>query len=77
MSEMNATVYQSGEKVQAEGWYEVVGGTSRLTEGKRNRAIIQLTANQVFPNYDGRAICWRQLGNSPISLQMSSPVLQA
>ena len=74
---MYARVYQSGEKVQVEGWYEAVGGTSRLTEGKRNQAIIQLTANQLFPNYDGRAICWRPLGYSPVSTQNGSPVLHA
>ncbi|HLY26884.1 MAG TPA: hypothetical protein VKQ72_11125 [Aggregatilineales bacterium] len=43
-------IYQSGERVAIAGCYEVAGA-----------AHIQraLNAEDVFPCYDGRAVCWR------------------
>jgi len=43
-------IYQSGQKVVVDGWYEVVAG--------KTPTVLRLTAGELFPDYDGRAVCW-------------------
>ncbi len=44
------SIYQSGERVTVQGFYEVAGAP----EIQRS-----FNADDLFPNYDGRAVCWR------------------
>jgi len=46
-------IYQSGQEVLLDGWYEAVG--------VKAPTVSQFTSGQLFPNYDGRAICWHHL----------------
>ena|SRR5689334_10956197 len=50
MDEQYAAIYQSGQEVLLDGWYEAVGVKAPI--------VSQFTSGQLFPNYDGRAICW-------------------
>jgi len=43
-------IYQSGQKVEIDGWYEVVA--------VKAPTVFQLTVDELFPDYDGRAVCW-------------------
>ncbi len=75
MNEVTTSIFQSGQKVPIEGWYEVVGGRANLEKGGARRTLVQLTTNQLFPNYDGRASCWRLLGYNPASIKRPIPSL--
>ena len=44
------SIYQSGERVTIQGFYEVAGAPQIQRS---------LNADDLFPNYDGRAVCWR------------------
>ena len=44
------SIYQSGERVTIQGFYEVAGAPQIQRS---------LNTEDVFPNYDGRAVCWR------------------
>lgn len=52
-------IYQSGQEVFADGWYEAVGA--------KTPTVAQLTSGQTFPNYDGRAICWYHIRSKSFS----------
>jgi hypothetical protein len=75
MQEISTSIFQSGQKVPVEGWYEVVGETAKTARGEKRRSIVQLTTNQLFPNYDGRAICWHLLGYNLGSTKGQSPLI--
>jgi hypothetical protein len=75
MNEVTNSIFQSGQKVPVEGWYEVVGGVSNGASRESRRSLVQLTTNQLFPNYDGRAICWHLLDRNPLFTQKTIPSL--
>ena len=51
-------IYQSGEKVAIQGCYEVAGAPQIQRS---------LKADEMFPCYDGRAVCWRLADNERLS----------
>jgi len=53
MNQQHPAIYQSGQKVLLDGLYEAIAA--------RVPTVSQLTSGEVFPNYDGRAVCWHQL----------------
>src|SRR5258707_14414061 len=53
MDAQSPVIYQSGQVVLRDGWYEAVGGKSST--------VSQFTSGQLFPNYDDLAICWHYL----------------
>ena len=57
MGDQEQSIYQSGQTVLIEGWYEPIAvkapNATRLSEGQR------------FPNYDGRAVGWHRLQSVP------------
>lgn len=58
---MAVVVYQSGQKVDCTGWYEPVGVTRTLARPAAVAApnVTKLEAGTDFPDWKGRAICWR------------------
>ena len=61
MSNETQTIYQSNEPVQQDGFYAVIGSTSTgpLSLEKRELVIVHMTVGMIFPNSEGRAVCWR------------------
>lgn len=61
MSNETQTIYQSNEPVKQDGFYAVIGSTSTgsLSLEKPAPVIVHLSAGSVFPNSEGRAVCWR------------------
>jgi hypothetical protein len=53
---MTVVVYQSGQKVERTGWYEPIGVTQPLTTPP---VVAKLETGTAFPDWKGRAICWR------------------
>jgi len=51
-------IYQSGQRVTVNGWYEVAGAPN---------AQYALHPGDLFPNHDGRAVCWRLFQVEPMS----------
>jgi hypothetical protein len=65
---MNSEViYQSGQRVTVNGWYEVAGAPN---------AQHALHPGELFPNHDGRAVCWRLLHAEPVSEEVIDSVRQ-
>jgi hypothetical protein len=57
---MAVVVYQSGQKVEQTGWYEPVGVTQPIVPTATTLAAgVNLKAGMAFPDWKGRAICWR------------------
>ena len=54
MKSEDVCIFQSGQKVVSDGWYEVVG----IKAAKPSAARQKLQIGSIFPNYDGRAVCW-------------------
>ena len=63
MDAQSSVIYQSGQVVLRDGWYEAVG--------VKSPTVSQFTSRQLFPNYDGRAICWHHLQSTSF---LSQPV---
>jgi hypothetical protein len=57
MDEVGQAIYQSGQKVLVDGLYEAVA--------TQVPTVSQLTMNQMFPNHDGRAVCWHLWSTEP------------
>jgi hypothetical protein len=55
---MATVVYQSGERVERTGWYEPVGVTRPLASAPLT-TVVKLDTGTAFPDWKGRAICWR------------------
>ena len=58
MNELTFSIYQSGQKVEIAGYYEMVGDVSRTGTAPTRRVLQTLQVEDSFPNYDGRAVCW-------------------
>lgn len=57
MHEQYHAVYQSGQQVLVNGWYEAVA--------TKVPTVSELEVGTTFPNHDGRAICWHLLHSEP------------
>lgn len=57
MNNQDQSIYQSGQKVLMDGWYEAIAAKVPTAS--------QFTTGQTFPNHDGRAVCWRSLQSKP------------
>jgi hypothetical protein len=74
MATSSDVIYQSGQKVTAHGWYEAVG-VSRGNRADRNSKaprckVFELQQGDVFPNLDGRAICWHLMSTDAPQLEL-------
>jgi hypothetical protein len=55
---VSVIVYQSGQRVERTAWYEAVGVTRPLIPNAP-LTVIKLKVGTAFPDWKGRAICWR------------------
>ncbi len=68
------SVYQSGQKVEIAGYYEMVGNNSRGNTLGSLRSLQALHVEDLFPNYDGRAVCWYLVSRINVVLSAKPPV---
>jgi hypothetical protein len=74
MSQLNVTLYQSGQEVPVTAWYEIVG---LYYPGKTSaRAKQMLGVGELFPDYDGRAVCWHLLNTNVAAKLLGVEILQ-
>ncbi len=59
------SIYQSGQRVTVNGWYEVVGAP---------HAQYNFHPGDVFPNHDGRSVGWYLLNAEPVSEEVIESV---
>jgi hypothetical protein len=74
MNEMSNSVYQSGQKVEIAGYYEMVGNNSRVSTLGTLRSVQALQVEDLFPNYDGRAVCWYLVSRINVVANSKPPV---
>ncbi|MEP7289183.1 MAG: hypothetical protein ABI947_25810 [Chloroflexota bacterium] len=75
MTENCVTIYQSGQRVPVSGWYEAVGVNTLAMSGSPHHLIRTLRAGELFPDYEGRAICWCLL-NKDLYITQAQTVLK-
>ena len=54
MTSVIGTLHQSGEAVVSPGIYRLV----ELTQGGKSGTLITLQRGQLFPDQNGREVCW-------------------
>ncbi len=59
MSEKNTSIFQSGERVNITGTYEVIGIGSPAALRKKEASTRDFRAGQRFCCYDGFEVIWR------------------
>jgi hypothetical protein len=60
-------LFQSGESVQIEGTYEVIGADPKASYGDE-QPIRSFQFGELFPSFKGRAVCWRLTTLLPSSI---------
>jgi hypothetical protein len=60
-------LFQSGESVQIEGTYEVIGADPKASYGDE-QPIRAFQLGELFPSFKGRAVCWRLTTLLPSSI---------
>lgn len=74
MSELANIIYQSGQKVEIAGYYEMVGDISRTGTSINRRVLQILEVEDRFPNHDGRAVCWYLISQIKVAATPRLPV---
>ena len=74
LSEVSNSVYQSGQEVEIAGYYEIVGDNSRADTNIKRRSLRELRTEELFPNYDGRAVCWYLVSRINVVASSKPPV---
>lgn len=63
MTTARNSIYQTGQKVEINGMYEVVGVNLSRARNKKEQAVRSLQRGEYFPNYEGWEVCWHFTGN--------------
>ncbi|MEP7288203.1 MAG: hypothetical protein ABI947_20820 [Chloroflexota bacterium] len=56
-----SVVYQSGQTVPVTGQYELAGAEPKSMGASGEKIVRELSADNLFPDYEGRAVAWHPL----------------
>ena len=62
MDDSASVVYQSGQIVPLTGQYELAGAEPKPDGASGEKIVRELKADDLFPDYEGRAGAWHPVG---------------